>query len=92
MGNSEEVVDKRDAQRFELQIEGGTAFLEYNRHNGSLVLIHTEVPEHLRGHKVGERLIVAALAAARSEGLQVVAVCPYVRAYLRKHPGALTDT
>ena len=88
MTTPEEVVDNRDAQRFELQIEGETAFLEYNRHNGSLVLIHTEVPERLRGHRVGERLIVAALAAARSEGLGVIAICPYVRAYLKKHPGS----
>ena len=87
MATSEEVVDNRAAQRFELQIEGETAFLEYNRHNGSLVLIHTEVPERLRGHKVGERLIVAALSAARTEGLRVIPLCPYVRAYLKKHPG-----
>jgi len=88
MATSGEVIDNRSAQRFELEIEGETAFLEYNRHNGALVLIHTEVPERLRGHKIGERLVVAALAAARSDGLRIVAVCPYVRAYLKKHPDA----
>ena len=88
MATSGEVIDNRSAQRFELEIEGETAFLEYNRHNGALVLIHTEVPERLRGHKIGERLVVAALTAARSDGLRIVAVCPYVRAYLKKHPDA----
>ena len=81
-----DVFDNREAGRFELQTEGGRAFLRYKRADGALTLIHTEVPEELRGHRLGERLVVAALDAARAEGLRVVAVCPYVRAYLRKHP------
>jgi len=88
MATSDEVADNRSAHRFELPVEGQTAFLEYNRHDGSMVLVHTEVPEKLRGHKIGERLVAAALAAAHNEGLRVVAVCPYVRAYLKKHPDA----
>jgi uncharacterized protein len=51
-----------------------------------LRLIHTEVPEGLRGRHVGETLVEAALHAGRSEGLSIVAICPFVRAYMRKHP------
>ena len=86
MTTSDDVLDNRDAQRFELQVDGETAFLQYQRSDRALTLIHTEVPERLRGHKLGERLVVAALAAGRAEGLRIVAVCPYVREYLRKHP------
>jgi hypothetical protein len=50
-----------------------------------MVLVHTEVPPSLRGHHVGERLVKAGLDAARTERLRVVAVCPFVRAYLRRH-------
>jgi uncharacterized protein len=81
------VVDNRDANRFELSIEGHVAVLEYERKDGAMVFIHTEVPEPLRGRGQGEKLVEAGLAAARAEGLRIVAVCPYVRAYLRKHPG-----
>jgi uncharacterized protein len=50
-----------------------------------LTLIHTEVPEALRGRHLGDELVEAALAAGHSAGLRIVAVCPFVQAYLRKH-------
>jgi uncharacterized protein len=82
------VRDNRQASRFELTVGGATSFLVYERAADRLVLIHTEVPEELRGHHLGEQLVVAALDTARREHLRVVAVCPFVRAYLRKHPQA----
>lgn len=81
-----EVRDNRDAQRFELEQDGGVATLAYERRPGSIVLVHTEVPLALRGHGIGEALVNGALALARAEGLSVVAVCPFVRAYLKRHP------
>jgi predicted GNAT family acetyltransferase len=80
------VVDNPTLKRFELTVNGETAFLVYDRAPGVLTFIHTEVPLDLRGHHVGETLVKAALDAARSEGLRIVAVCPFVRDYLRKHP------
>ena len=47
------------------------------------MIVHTEVP--LRG-ATGDVLVKAALDRAHAEGLRVVAVCPFARAYLRKHP------
>jgi uncharacterized protein len=81
-----EVRDNRAAQRFELEVDGALAVLEYERKNGAMVFNHTQVPEQFRGRGYGEILVKAGLAAARAEGLRVVAICPYVRAYLRKHP------
>jgi len=80
------VTDNRDAHRFELTIDGQTAFLVYERTSSVLRLIHTEVPLPLRHRHLGDALVVAALDQARVEGLRVVAVCPFVQAYLRKHP------
>jgi uncharacterized protein len=82
------VTDNRTKNRFELAVNGDTAFLLYERADDALTLIHTEVPEAARGHHVGETLVEAALEAARSAGLRVVALCPFVRAYMRKHPPA----
>ena len=81
-----EVVDNVKAQRFELNVDGQVAVLEYDRTAESLALVHTEVPPELRGHHIGERLVVAALDSARAAGLRIVAVCPFVREYLRRHP------
>lgn len=80
------VTDNRPANRFELEVDGHLAFLRYERRGGSLALVHTEVPEPLRGRKIGDALARAGIEAARSEGLTLVVICPFVRAYLRKHP------
>lgn len=80
------VVDNRARNRFELTVDGHTGFLVYQRRPDSLTLVHTEVPDAVRGRHVGDALVEHALRAARAERLQVIAVCPFVRAYLRRHP------
>lgn len=81
------VLDNREASRFELTVGGQPAILQYERTPRSLVLVHTEVPPALRGRHLGDLLVRAAFDHARGERLSVVAVCPFVRAYLRRHPG-----
>jgi len=44
------------------------------------------VPASLRGRHLGDRLVEGAIEHARGQGLRIVAVCPFVRTYLRKHP------
>ena len=79
------VMDNRATNRFEISMDGETAFLLYERTDDALTLIHTEVPTALRGHHLGDTLVEAALQSARSAGLRIIAVCPFVRAYMRKH-------
>jgi predicted GNAT family acetyltransferase len=78
--------DHREASRFELEVDGQVAFLQYERRPGAIVLAHTEVPQPFRGRGLASALAKAALEAARAEGLRVIAQCPFVRAYLRKRP------
>jgi predicted GNAT family acetyltransferase len=80
------VIDNTAQSRFELTVDGQTAVLVYERTPDELRLIHTEVPAALRGRGLGEQLVKAALERGRADGLRIVAICPYVRAYLRKHP------
>jgi predicted GNAT family acetyltransferase len=80
------VTDNRAAHRFELVTGGEVAFLDYERRGDALVLVHTEVPPAFRGRGMGKALVEAGLEAARREGLRVVPVCPFVGAFLRKHP------
>ncbi len=81
------VTDNREAHRFEIAVNGGTGFLQYERTADAMTLIHTEVPVALRGHHLGEALVEAALRDARAAGLRIVVRCPFVRDYLRRHPG-----
>jgi len=84
-----DVVDDRTASRFELKVDGETAFLVYERRSASLVLVHTEVPPALRGRHLGDILVKAAIAAASAEHLRVISACPFATAYIAKHPDAL---
>lgn len=82
------VRDNEAAQRFELEQNGDVAFLVYEKTANSLTLVHTEVPPALRGHHLADFLVQAAVAFARHRGLRLVVVCPFARAYLKKHPNA----
>jgi predicted GNAT family acetyltransferase len=81
-----EVKDNRTASRFELEVDGQIAFLRYDRTSTTLKLIHTEVPEALRGRRLGDMLAKAGIETARREGLALVVICPFVRTYLHRHP------
>ena len=79
------VVDNRTDSRFELAIDGQTAFLDYKRGPLGLTLVHTEVPENLRGRGFGTALVKGAVEIGRAEGLRIIAECAFAKAILRKH-------
>ena len=81
-----EVVDNRERHRFELEVEGVIAFASYEREDGIVTFTHTIVPAKLQGRGIGSKLIKGALAVVRAEGLKVAPECPFVRAYIEKHP------
>jgi predicted GNAT family acetyltransferase len=72
--------------RFVIRTENGDAELTYTVAGSQIILKHTEVPKALRGGGLAGTLAHAALEYARSNGLKVIPVCPYVIAYLTRHP------
>jgi predicted GNAT family acetyltransferase len=81
-----EVVNNRTEHRYELAVDGHIAASYYELAGPVITFVHTEVPPELGGKGVGSKLIRGALDQARSEGLKVVAQCPFVKAYIDKHP------
>jgi uncharacterized protein len=74
--------------RFVVRLPGGDAELLYAPFGDDVVdLQHTEVPPSGQGKGVADALIRAALAYAREHGMRVMATCPYVQSWLRRHPG-----
>lgn len=73
-------------QRFEVTLDGETAFAEYHLHPAYITLPHTVVPPAFEGKGVGSALAKAALGYAREHGLQVKPVCPFIAGYIGKHP------
>jgi predicted GNAT family acetyltransferase len=77
-----------DGSRFVVALPDGEAQLFYAAFGDDMLeLQHTEVPPSGQGQGIGDALVRAALAHARERGLQVIATCPYVQAWLRRHPG-----
>ncbi|HEY7406079.1 MAG TPA: GNAT family N-acetyltransferase [Candidatus Angelobacter sp.] len=74
--------------QFEIALESGPAFLQYRRTGDSMRLIHTEVPELMRGRGLANQLVRAALDYAHFNQLKVIPICPFVKLYLQKHPEA----
>jgi uncharacterized protein len=73
--------------RFELEEMGETAYLEFDLDSaGWITLLHTEVPETLRGRGIAGTLAKTGLEYARDHQLKVDVVCPLVANYLSKHP------
>jgi predicted GNAT family acetyltransferase len=72
--------------RFETVVDGTLARCDYRLDGKAMRLVHTEVPPALEGRGIAARLVAAALAYARDQGLSVIPVCSYVRTYMRRHP------
>lgn len=73
--------------RFVVDLPDGQAELLYGEFADDVLdLQHTEVPASGRGKGVADALVRAALTYARERGARVMATCPYVRSWLRRHP------
>jgi predicted GNAT family acetyltransferase len=76
-----------EGSRFVVSLPDGDAQLVYAPFGDDILdLQHTEVPPSGQGKGVGDALVRAALAYAREHRLRVIATCPYVQAWLRRHP------
>jgi predicted GNAT family acetyltransferase len=73
--------------RFEIEEMGETAYLEFDLDSaGWITLVHTEVPEPLRGRGIAGILAKTGLDYARDHQLKVDVVCPMVANYISKNP------
>ena len=80
-----QVRDNKLQNRFELDVEGATAFANYRLAPSTVIITHTETPRALRGRGIASELVQGALELIRADGSKVVAACGFVVDYLRKH-------
>jgi uncharacterized protein len=87
-----ELHDNQDEDRYEIRVDGQLAgFAQYRPGPEKISFLHTEIdPEH-EGGGLGSRLIRFALEDARSRGLSVVPICPFVTAMIERHPNEYLD-
>jgi uncharacterized protein len=80
------VRDNPAQSRFELDVEGATAFANYRLTPQAVIITHTETPPALRGRGIASELVAGALKIIRGDGRKVTAGCSFVSDYLRRHP------
>lgn len=82
-----EVVDNPQERRFEAFDEGAVVgVIRYDRDGDTVTLTHTIVPPEHEGRGIASALAKAALSHARDAHEKVIPECPFVQAYLRRHP------
>ncbi|MDR0938956.1 MAG: N-acetyltransferase [Mediterranea sp.] len=81
------LVDNKEKKRYEFDVDGQLAIIEYIlQGNEVIIFTHTEVPVKLGGRGIGTRLVAKVLEDAERRQLKVVPLCPFVAAYMLKHP------
>lgn len=81
------LINNENAKQYELEAEGLKARIEYIIAKDNVIyLTHTEVPKPLEGKGVGSSIVKLTLEDIKSNGLQLMPLCPFVAAYIKRHP------
>jgi predicted GNAT family acetyltransferase len=82
-----QVVDVPGRQRYEIVRDGATlGYAAYQKADQLIVFTHTEVDPTLEGQGIGGGLVQGALDDVRRQGLPVLPICPFVHAWMARHP------
>ncbi len=80
------VRDNPALSRFELYANGVVVFMNHHMVDKVMSLDHTETPVAARGRGLASRLTKGVLDEMRARGLKVRPRCPFVVAYIARHP------
>ncbi|MDL1901082.1 N-acetyltransferase [Anaerolineae bacterium CFX9] len=74
------------ASRFEIDLGGDLAVINYHLTGNTYLMTHTGVPVAWRGRGIASRLTQFALETARDEGRSVIPACSFIRTYIERNP------
>lgn len=81
------LLTKNDAKkRFEMEIDGHYAFINFNEIGNQIILVHTEVEPELAGTGAAAAVVEKTLTWIENEKKRLLPFCPYVFAYIKRHP------
>ena len=86
MEKKHELIDNAAEKRYEFDLGGDLAMIEYIKAQGFIVLTHTEVPEKYEGQGIGSELTRAVLEDLRAKKLPMPPQCPFVAQYIYRPP------
>lgn len=80
------VKNNEKEQRFEIDVEGHIAFVQYETFDGGISYTSTVVPPEMGGKGIAAHIVKHALEYAAEHNLKVEPRCPYVKSYIDRHP------
>ena len=80
------LIDNEENKQYEFHIDSDLARIEYIKAQGKIFLTHTEVPAKFEGKGIGSALVKQVLDDIQQKGLSLVPLCPFVAAYINRHP------
>lgn len=80
------LIDNEDDNRFEVNVDGAVAFINYLKRGSVYYLIHTEVPAALQGRGIAGALVEKTLKHLEADGFKMMPYCPYIQSYLKRKP------
>ena len=82
-----EIIDVPEASQFEIRLDGTrVGFMDYAIRGDTFTAIHTEIDPAYGGRGLGERLVRHVLDMVRDTGMALRPACPFVKAFLQRHP------
>lgn len=79
--------DSPDEGAYVIDVDGVRAGkTEYRMREGRHVFVHTEIDDAHSGAGLGAMLVRFALDDVRSQAGRIVPLCPFVNAFIRRHP------
>ena len=80
------LVKNENPKRFELEYNGHLAFIDYKESDTHISLIHTEAAPELAGTGAAAAVVEKTLMYVENSGKSLLPYCPYVFAFIKKHP------
>lgn len=81
-----EIINNEELLQFEYREGNELATLTYKFYKKDIAFMHTNVPDTLAGKGIASALAASAFEYAKRINKKVMVYCPFVAAYLKKHP------
>jgi len=72
--------------RFEIEFNGSSAFIDYRKMGSQVALNHTESDLLIAGTGAAEALVEKTLQYIEDHQKKALPFCPYIQAFIRKNP------
>lgn len=80
------LVNNTSENRYEMEVEGQKAYVDYRTYPDVVELTYTYVPASCRGKQTGSKLVESVLEHVRAQRLKVIPRCGFIAQWIRKHP------